>query len=190
MALTSTGPLSFSDLQTHFVAGSGTTSLANYYRATNGIPTSGTISMQNFLGKSRLGLGVTSVSTSFDMFSSGGVIIRVTGNGSVGGGLNFRPTVSDGNNILYHFNVRPAESTLVQNTLLNGAWGTEERLSYSTIGLSAGANFTLFLVMTSSGFQIQGPSRNVIYTFNNRYPSTACYGFEWGGYSTVERVLI
>lgn len=99
MALPSSGAISWGDIRTEFVQ-SGAFSLTQCYRSdgssvcpiwsgTSGIPSSGTISASNFLGKSAYGLQQTFVAGSLTEVDKDGTVTPVSGfdlNSSVSGG--------------------------------------------------------------------------------------------------------
>lgn len=59
MALQTSGAISLSDIQSEF-GGSNPISISEYYGAASGVPTSGTISLSNFYGKSAVQYSLTS----------------------------------------------------------------------------------------------------------------------------------
>ena len=92
------------------------------------------------------------------------MIFRVTGNASTNATINFRQSAPTDTNIVYHFNIRPNDAAIIQNTL-NGGWGGEERVSYAAAGLVAGQAFTLYIAMSPSVISLQNAARGIVHNY-------------------------
>jgi hypothetical protein len=179
-----------SDLRTHFVAApNGPTLLTTYYGAANGVPRTGVIRLgTSFRGKKRMGLDESTFLSEQDI-AAARMIFRVTGNASTNATINFRQSAPTDTNIVYHFNIRPNDAVIIQNTL-NGGWGGEERVSYAAAGLVAGQAFTLYIAMSPSVISVQNAARGIVHNYTNRMSSTPVFSVDSGGFATVERVLV
>ena len=184
--LPSSGIISLSDIRTHFVGPSGTISLGTYYKATNGVPAAGILSISVFRGKGRLGIGQTTFVSDYDIISNS-MIFRLTGNGSTSAAINIRATAPTNTAIFYHCNLRHTVQRIVQNSFTT-FWAGEEFISYATLGVSLGNPYTLYLVFSNSSILVQRADRTVAYTFTNRFPGTQQFSVDHN-YSTCERVL-
>ena len=187
MALSSAGELSLSTLNTYFVGPAGPVPMSRFYKACNGAPSSGSIRIQDFRGKSRLGLGETATIVSTFEISEQNMIFKIDGTGTTDSYVNFRSSISNAN-IHYHWNFRRSPQIVALNNLINGVWVNQIDVAFSSSGLSANVPYTIYLVVTPTAFIWQRSNRTTVHTFNHRTPGAPIFSIDFANV-TVQRVL-
>lgn len=183
------GTISFSDLQTKLVGTEGAVALSQYYAGAPGIPASGALALGAYRGKSRQGLGTTSMSTPGSMY---GWCFAVTGTASADATINFWDR--ENGQMLWHLNLRVSASwnngdgVFVENSHIGGAWRTQIDTPVSTIGIVKNAPYNYFVKLTSSVFTLYKADGTLVRSYNNYLPATAityanCLG------ASMERVI-
>lgn len=184
------GPITLSSFRTVFTGPSGAIRFSVYQGATNGVPPTGQLKMSHFFGKSAL--GYASNSTIVDAaLSIYGMLFKITcSSPGTSAGINFYGnTASDDPNIYNAtFQGLDGSGTLIQNNF-NSTWGTEERITYSTLGITNGASWTLFLKMDQVTFKLYDSSRQQVGAFTNRLTQSVIRRITCESPFTVVRVL-
>lgn len=184
------GPITLSSFRTVFTGPSGAIRFSVYQGATNGVPPTGQLKMSHFFGKSAL--GYASNSTIVDAaLSVYGMLFKITcSSPGTSAGINFYGnTASDDPNIYKAaFQGLDGSGTLVQNNF-NSTWGTEERITYNTLGITNGASWTLFLKMNQVTFKLYDSSRQQVGAFTNRLTQSVIRRITCESPFTVVRVL-
>eukprot|EP00741_Cyanophora_paradoxa_P003186 tig00000681_g3095.t1 len=199
MALPSEGPISFGAIRSALngppVGRPSPMSL--YWGATNGVPTSGPLSFSHFRGRAPLrSVGGSAAVVDPALSVYGMRFLLQCSDGTAGGSLNFFGHESNFDPLVYHGSFRPfgnvQSPNIVQNTF-SGGWAWEERRTYGSFGITnTTAPWALYFVMDAASFKIYRADTSppqLVYTFNNRFPSTTpIRRFEASPY-TCTRVL-
>lgn len=162
------GPIAFSNFRTVFTGPTGALAFSLFLGVTNGIPGTGELKMSHFRGKSALGYGSIDfiLDASLSMY---GRLFKITCSAAnYTNGVIFYPSTSATDTIVYYMAFRASGSLLGQNSY-SGAWGTEEYISYSTLGITNSAPWVIFLRMDQPSFKLFDTSGQQTGTFTNRF---------------------